>query len=106
MMVACSAPSRKSSLPTGPSTPDIHLLDHLPTADERRTLDQGGEAELNRFIAAHGVIPVANPRLLARLAEADLIVYAPGTQHSSLFPSYLTPGVGAAIARNLKAVKS
>ncbi|HEV8125424.1 MAG TPA: 2-phospho-L-lactate transferase CofD family protein [Gemmatimonadales bacterium] len=84
---------------------DIYLLDHLPTADERRTLDQGGEAELNRFIAAHSVTPVANPRLLARLAEADLIVYAPGTQHSSLFPSYLTPGVGAAIARNLKAVK-
>ena len=84
---------------------DIHLLDHLPTAEERRTLDQGSRAELDRFIAKHSVTPVANPRLLARLAEADLIVYAPGTQHSSLFPSYLTPGVGEAIARNLKAVK-
>ena len=84
---------------------DIYLLDHLPTPDERRAVDQGGVAALDQFIAAYSVVPVANPRLLARLDEADLIVYAPGTQHSSLFPSYLTPGVGAAIARNLKAVK-
>jgi 2-phospho-L-lactate transferase/gluconeogenesis factor (CofD/UPF0052 family) len=46
-----------------------------------------------------------NPRLGARLADADLIVYAPGTQHSSLFPSYLTPGLSEAIAANLTATK-
>ncbi len=46
-----------------------------------------------------------NPRLVGRLAEADLIVYAPGTQHSSLFPSYLTPGLSEAIAANLTATK-
>ena len=40
-----------------------------------------------------------------RIAAADLIIYAPGTQHSSLFPSYLTPGLSAAIARNLRAIK-
>ncbi|MEP7326465.1 MAG: 2-phospho-L-lactate transferase CofD family protein [Gemmatimonadota bacterium] len=84
---------------------DIYLLDHLPTAEERRTLDQGTAAQLDQFIARHTVIPAANPRLLARLAAADLIVYAPGTQHSSLFPSYITPGIGETIARNLKAVK-
>ena len=47
-----------------------------------------------------------NPRLARRLAEADLIIYAPGTQHSSLFPSYLTPGLGQVIAGNLRAVKA
>ena len=46
-----------------------------------------------------------NPRLAEKLAEADLIIYAPGTQHSSLFPSYLTPGLSDAIARNLRAIK-
>jgi len=46
-----------------------------------------------------------NPELLARIAAADLIVYAPGTQHSSLLPSYMTPGLGAVIARNVGAVK-
>ena len=39
------------------------------------------------------------------IAEAQLIIYAPGTQHSSLFPSYLTPGLGEAIAANLDAIK-
>jgi 2-phospho-L-lactate transferase/gluconeogenesis factor (CofD/UPF0052 family) len=46
-----------------------------------------------------------NPRLAEKIAAADLIIYAPGTQHSSLFPSYLTPGLGDAIARNLHAIK-
>ena len=34
-----------------------------------------------------------------------MIIYAPGTQHSSLFPSYLTPGLSDAIAANLTAIK-
>lgn len=34
-----------------------------------------------------------------------MIIYAPGTQHSSLFPSYLTSGVPDAIAGNAAAVK-
>ena len=46
-----------------------------------------------------------NPRIAPRIAEADLVIYAPGTQHSSLFPSYLTPGLSDEIARNLRAVK-
>jgi len=46
-----------------------------------------------------------NPRLAASLSRADLIIYAPGTQHSSLFPSYLTRGLSAAIAANLRAIK-
>ena len=49
-------------------------------------------------------VPI-NGRLLERIAASDLIVYSPGTQHSSLFPSYLTPGLGGAIARNLTAIK-
>ena len=32
-------------------------------------------------------------------------MYAPGTQHSSLLPSYLTPGLSGAIAANLRAIK-
>ena len=46
-----------------------------------------------------------NPRLADRLRRADLIVYAPGTQHSSLFPSYLTAGLSDAIIENLRAIK-
>ena len=45
------------------------------------------------------------PRLRDRIAAADLIIYAPGTQHSSLFPSYLTKDLSRAIASNLTAIK-
>ena len=44
----------------------------------------------------------ANP---PKTYEADVIIYGPGTQHSSLFPSYMTRGVGEAIADNRKADK-
>ncbi len=66
---------------------------------------EGSEAELRAEIAAHEQTLRLDPALVARLAEADLIVYAPGTQHSSLLPSYLTPGLGSHIAQNLRAAK-
>src|SRR5205823_7058557 len=44
------------------------------------------------------VTPGLNPLAAQALAEADVIVYGPGTQHSSLFPSYMTDGVAEAIA--------
>ena len=46
-----------------------------------------------------------NPRVTEKIASAALIIYGPGTQHSSLLPSYLTPGLGDAIAANLTAMK-
>jgi uncharacterized cofD-like protein len=49
--------------------------------------------------------PRANPRLLAHLRRADLIVYAPGSLYSSMLPILLTPGVVEAIRANRRAVK-
>ncbi len=57
------------------------------------------------FFAEHAAPVSLNARAAARVDAADLIVYAPGTQYSSLFPSYLTPGLGRHIAGNLKALK-
>jgi|SRR5581483_423605 len=54
--------------------------------------------------AAHRT-PRLNPSAAQALAAADVIIYGPGTQHSSLFPSYLTAGVAEAIAANSKADK-
>ncbi len=49
--------------------------------------------------------PRINPAAAAAIAEADVIVYGPGTQHSSLFPSYMTEGVVETIAANRDAEK-
>ncbi len=76
------------------------LCDH-----ERAEMDALPGPARRKALQALGVQPRLNPRLQARLAEAHLIIYAPGTQHSSLFPSYLTPGLGEAIAANLDAIK-
>jgi 2-phospho-L-lactate transferase/gluconeogenesis factor (CofD/UPF0052 family) len=46
-----------------------------------------------------------SPAAAEAIAEADVIVYGPGTQHSSLLPSYMTEGVGEAIAANRNAEK-
>jgi hypothetical protein len=84
---------------------DIYLLAHPLSEDEQQWLQTVPMTEVLDFLAKQSQTLVPNPKLLARIAEADLIIYAPGTQHSSLFPSYLTPGLGSAIAHNLTAIK-
>jgi 2-phospho-L-lactate transferase/gluconeogenesis factor (CofD/UPF0052 family) len=61
--------------------------------------------ELKTKIDADARFPEINPEADAAIRTADLIIYGPGTQHSSLFPSYLTRGVGEAIAANTSADK-
>ena len=84
---------------------DIFLLDRPLSAAESASLSAGGETAARALFAAHEATPALNPRLAARLDRADVILYAPGTQHSSLFPSYLTPNLCDHIAGNLRAVK-
>ena len=84
---------------------DIFLIDRRPTDDDRRALASMQEDRILRWLDERRQRVPVNPRLLERLASADLIVYSPGTQHSSLFPSYLTEGLSAAVAANLGALK-
>lgn len=51
------------------------------------------------------VSPILSPLAKMAIQNADLIVYGPGTQHSSLFPSYLTEGLAHCIAANTRAEK-
>jgi 2-phospho-L-lactate transferase/gluconeogenesis factor (CofD/UPF0052 family) len=83
---------------------DIFLIDRPLNEQERAEIDRSPQTA-TRILGDHLVQLGLNPRLATRLAAADLIIYAPGTQHSSLFPSYLTPGLSAAIAGNLSAIK-
>jgi 2-phospho-L-lactate transferase/gluconeogenesis factor (CofD/UPF0052 family) len=56
-------------------------------------------------VLAEEVLPRVNPQCEDALRTADVIIYGPGTQHSSLLPSYLTSGVAEAIASNRSADK-
>src|ERR1017187_7933574 len=62
-------------------------------------------SELGDLIARGGRVQSINPEARQGLESADVIVYGPGTQHSSLFPSYITRGVSEAIICNQTADK-
>ena len=49
------------------------------------TLDQAGK---EAFLTARDRVPALSKAAAEALAGADIILYGPGTQHSSLFPSY------------------
>lgn len=84
---------------------DIYIVGQPLTDADRAALSASPAADVMQALAARSVSIPVNPRLVQRIAGADLIVYSPGTQHSSLFPSYLTHGLSTAIARNLSALK-
>ena len=83
----------------------IFLIDHPLEDAEAETIAALGPDAGARALSARQPSLALNPRLAAKIASADVIIYAPGTQHSSLFPSYLTPGLSDAIAANLRAIK-
>ncbi len=58
-----------------------------------------------QYLQNLSVIPEISSEAKETLEEADIIIYGPGTQHSSLLPSYITRGVREAIKANKKAKK-
>ncbi|HLK21123.1 MAG TPA: 2-phospho-L-lactate transferase CofD family protein, partial [Bryobacteraceae bacterium] len=71
----------------------------------RSALENPPAGCLDEFLASAVRTPSINPEAKQALESADVIVYGPGTQHSSLFPSYLTRGVAEAIIQNHSADK-
>lgn len=83
----------------------IFLIDRPITDADERELSALPRDRAAALLEARLPALGLNPRLAAKIAAADVIIYAPGTQHSSLFPSYMTPGLAEAIASNLRAIK-
>ncbi len=65
--------------------------------------DDKGLAENYTF--SNPLQPQPNPEVIRRIENADIIIYGPGTQASSLLPTYLTQGVLNAIILNRLAKK-
>jgi hypothetical protein len=84
---------------------DIYLIDHRLTPEEVSRLGSQPGSGIVSWLQSHERVVPVNPRLVPKIAAADLIVYSPGTQHSSLFPSYLTRGLSEVISGNLTALK-
>ncbi|MBE3010578.1 YvcK family protein [Microbispora sp. NEAU-D428] len=92
--------------PQGPGViTDLFLLREPLGARRRAELEALPPAWTREVLGRERAEVTPNPRTLEAIRDADLIVYGPGTPHSSLLPSYLTPGVADAIARSRAAAK-
>jgi 2-phospho-L-lactate transferase/gluconeogenesis factor (CofD/UPF0052 family) len=80
----------------------IYLLDKLLDKTRFETLNT---ADKRYYLQRHHCyVGVSNGVRLA-LQQADIIIYSAGTQHSSLYPTYLSAGLAQAIADNHGAYK-
>jgi 2-phospho-L-lactate transferase/gluconeogenesis factor (CofD/UPF0052 family) len=80
----------------------IYLLDQYP--DKQLLSEMSMEEVEEYFDMAHRLVGTT-ARVVQSISDADIIIYSPGTQHSSLYPSYMTLGITDAIAANKKALK-
>lgn len=80
----------------------IYLIDQYP---DRALLEKMSAEEVEQYFEFMHRQVATTPKVAQSIAEADIIIYSPGTQHSSLYPSYMTVGITDAIAANKKALK-
>ncbi|MBG0818873.1 YvcK family protein [Planomonospora sp. ID82291] len=84
---------------------DLFLLDAPLTPHRQAALQALPPDRLRAALTGARAPLTLNPHARHALTHADLIVYGPGTPHSSLLPSYLTPGLSDAITANPTAAK-
>lgn len=76
----------------------LYLLEWPLTANEKQELELlDADGKLARLSALDAVSKLSKPAAEA-IAGADVILYGPGTQHSSLFPSYRIAAAALAAA--------
>lgn len=83
----------------------LFLLREPLSAADRAALAGRPAERVRELLARRSAAVTPNPEALRALAEADLIVYGPGTPHSSLLPSYLTPGLAEAVTGSRAAAR-
>jgi len=93
------------SIESTSSISDLYLIDESVYRRFIEPAENVPDADLAKYVESGSRLPEINPEAKAAIETADLIIYGPGTQHSSLLPSYLTRGVAEAITANRGADK-
>ncbi len=83
----------------------VFLLDEYLSTDEILGIESDTLESKIQKISALEALPKLNAEAKLAIEIADMIVYGPGTQHSSLIPSYMTKGMSNAIRDNKRAEK-
>jgi 2-phospho-L-lactate transferase/gluconeogenesis factor (CofD/UPF0052 family) len=80
----------------------IYLLDQYV---KKENFDLLSFEDKRSYLERHHCFVEVSPTVKNALSDADIIIYSSGTQHSSLYPSYLSVGLARAIAENKRALK-
>lgn len=81
----------------------IYLLEKPP---DKTRFDTLSIEEKRNYLERHHCYVAVSPGVQLALQQADIIIYSAGTQHSSLYPTYLSTGLAQAIADNESAFKA
>jgi 2-phospho-L-lactate transferase/gluconeogenesis factor (CofD/UPF0052 family) len=80
----------------------IYLLD---SPLSRASFEYLNQEEKRYYLERHHCYVALSPAVKLALKQANVIIYAAGTQHSSLYPTYLSAGLADWISDNKNAVK-
>lgn len=84
---------------------EIFLFPAYLSEKEIKRLDKLPLQKKIKHLRAKEQYPELDENARSAIAESDVIIYAPGTQNSSLFPTYLTKGFAETMVANRKAKK-
>ena len=74
----------------------VYLIDDYPSKKYFERLSSAQKI----FLENHETYVEGSSRAKHAINSADIIIYSAGTQHSSLYPTYLTRGMARSIADN------
>lgn len=80
----------------------IYLLDK-PLQRER--FEMLSLEEKRYYLERHHCYVAASPSVCLALKQADIIIFSAGTQHSSLYPTYMSAGLAESVVDNKNALK-
>lgn len=84
---------------------ELFLLPENATPELIRKLDKLSHEKKTEYLRGLEVRPEASPEALDAISNADVVIMCPGTQNSSLFPSYYAKGIGRAVSMNKHALR-
>ena len=79
----------------------VFLLDKSPN----NQIDSFSFEEKRGYLDIHNSYVEVSPQVKLALQQANIIIYSAGTQHSSLYPTYLARGLAEQIANNKNSTK-
>lgn len=80
----------------------VYLLDSYPP---KGSFENISFKDKKYFFESNHSYVEASPKAQRAIKDADIIIYSAGTQHSSLYPTYISNGIAQCIADNRRAFK-